>query len=65
MKFTFEVEITLTRCLDCGQWYGSESNVRRCPRCSGEKINGLLEEHMKLERKLNAQKAATSRARGR
>jgi hypothetical protein len=64
LKHTFEVEITLTRCYDCGQFYGSESGVKRCPRCSGERIDRLLEEHTKLERKLNAQKAATSRAAG-
>jgi hypothetical protein len=63
VKHTFEVEITLTRCYDCGQFYGSESGVKRCPRCSGEAIDRCLAEQQKLERQLNAQKAATSRAR--
>ncbi len=58
------ISMSVQRCYDCGTFWACEtrSGSGRCPICAGRKIDAAHEEQAKLEKRLNAQKAATSRA---
>lgn len=59
-----KITLAVQRCYDCGTFWACEtrSGSGRCPICAERKIFAAHEEQAKLEKRLNAQKAATSRA---
>ena len=59
------VSLKVERCYECGSVWACETRGGgrpRCPCCAGRIIDAARAERDEFERKLNAQKAATTRA---
>jgi predicted Zn-ribbon and HTH transcriptional regulator len=58
-----KILLTVERCFDCGSLWATEQGKRgTCPHCAQDRINRAVGNQNAIERKLKAQKAATSRA---
>jgi len=64
MPHTYQPSITLTvnRCYDCGNFWSCEK-TGVCPVCATRKIDASYAHQTHLEKRLAAQKSATTRAK--
>lgn len=60
----YNIKLAIERCYDCGHFWAYESRVGNatCPVCARRKLDAIGEELAKLEKRLTAQKSATTRA---
>lgn len=57
------IALSIERCWECGSFWALEQGKNgKCPHCARRAIDAAYEESKQLEKRLNAQKAATSRA---
>lgn len=66
IRHTPTIELAVHRCWECGRYWAHEVNREGiCPVCAKGRVDGALDNQSRLERRLNAQKAATVRAKKR
>jgi hypothetical protein len=57
------ITLEIKRCWECGAFWAIENGrTGTCPCCAQRKIDRAYADEKKLEHRLNAQKAATTRA---
>jgi hypothetical protein len=61
-----EIELTVTRCYDCGRYWALESAVGgTCPKCAQDTIDRYVEEASKHDRAIASLRGALTKAKAR